>query len=844
MMIVAATATAQSSDCPGWKNPNSFNTGSTDYFWTARVGDRVSSGASSGYTVYSTCAASNCPNITGNSNITSSTYNTGSDAGITCCSHGDLWDAAQDHRFMIIHHANAGIDQLTVNGSNGMPRIPPGYTTSIRLGDPRSSYQGASNSFNWSSSHPNKSSEALFYTMKVTPMNALLIINYAVVGRCYDHNPSVAGEFLIRVVKQNSDGTWPNAPINDSMWFRISAPPIPASGVPDLPWVMGRPGTYCSSTTCAYVYKPWAKAAISLSQYLYENVRVELYTSDCVPTVDPIYAYIAGDYQPMLIHSIGCADARSEAIDTLTAPEGLLSYTWYVAQRGSEIEIYNPSHMDTVPFRQVSATSTSNIYTPTLADFIVHQGPNAGDTIATQTFLCKMTSALDPNKVFSSKVYANVTNHKPMLYYQASPDCDQNIQFTDLSYGFGSDEIEGDSIRWIIYSDTLCTSVLDTLWGVNATYHFPDEGYYKVAQRVKVFNRDCGNEQLFVCRAYKRHPVPILLADTIVCEGETAMAYCGADCGMQKRWLIGDSVVRPDEFHSRDTVTWLPALGLTTLQLTTYTDSLCPATTYATLKTLGNSQIASTLDPSILCLGDTAQLSAVGIDAPYWTSVPYDSTLAAGQGQNTVSISPAVTTTYYVQPSHPTRCTQDAPPITVIVLRYPEPRIWANKSFVDLANPILYLEDRSLYGNSSHWTFSDGQHAEGGHIEHTFATADDSVTIFLRSCNEERCCADTSLSLPFRTNALWIPNTFTPDGPGNTHFRFFTTLDIIDFEINIYDRHGLLVYHGTDFDAGWDGKTADGTPCPQGAYAYQYTYILADTPTHKHNGIGTVTLLR
>ena len=129
-------------------------------------------------------------------------------------------------------------------------------------------------------------------------------------------------------------------------------------------------------------------------------------------------------------------------------------------------------------------------------------------------------------------------------------------------------------------------------------------------------------------------------------------------------------------------------------------------------------------------------------------------------------------------------------------------------------------------------------------VDHWFGAAEDSVWIALHACNELRCCADTTVTIPIVTNVLWIPNTFTPDATQNNRFAFFTTLDIIYFEIWIYNRQGLLVYHGTDMNQPWDGNSLNGTPCPQGAYAYHYIYSTSQTPTRRHTGTGTVTLLR
>lgn len=748
---------------------------------------------------------------------------------------------------MIITAANAGIDELTVNGSNGMQRIPPGYTSCIRLGDPRAEYvQGVSpHSFEWSSSHGNKGSEALFYTLEVKPNNALLFINYAVVGRCYSHTPAEAGEFMIRVVQQNDDGTWPNAPINDSMWFRISAPPIPSTGVPNAPWVMGKPGSSCGSTTCAYVYKPWAKVAINLSKYLYQKIRVEMYTSDCVPKVDPIYAYICGDYQPMRINSVGCAAPTSPYIDTLKAPTGLTQYTWYVATKGAEVDIYNPTYMDTVHFRQLTQPSDNNEYMPTVADFVLTEGPYAGDTVSTQTFMCTMISALDPSKPFMSKIYTNLENSKPTPYISLNTDCNRKVHLMNGSVTFGNDQIDPDSTRWVVYTDSMGTQVLDTLWGEDIEYQLPADGYYRVSMRTMISGKTCSSLKDAVFRILTSHEVPIALSESTICENENVLAWAIGGEGYEKEWRIDDSMAyRSDAQHPYDTVTFSPAPGNHVISLTTTTDGQCPATTTIGLKVIGNNTITSNVDASLICRGDSVTLSALGIDLPRWTSSPYDSSLVGTDGQNVVTVAPQVTTSYRVEPTGNSRCIQNASDITIIVLPYPEPTIWTSKPYVDITDPALTVEDRSPYGNSSQWNFSDGQVAVGHRLTHTFDAMEDSVIIVLHTCNENRCCSDTSVTLPMQVNALWVPNTFTPGENTNGTFAFISTIPVTEFEIWIYNRYGLLVYHGTDFEKGWDGRDMNGNPCPQGTYAYFYSYTLSIEPDRTHTAIGTATLLR
>ena len=473
------------------------------------------------------------------------------------------------------------------------------------------------------------------------------------------------------------------------------------------------------------------------------------------------------------------------------------------------------------------------------------EGPHAGDTVSTQTFMCTMNSALDPHKPFMSKIYANVTNTKPTAVTSLNTDCNLTVHLLDHSYNYSSEQIDPDSTRWIIYADTIGSVVLDTLWGASVDYQLPNDGYYMVSMRVMNFGASCSSIKETVFRVLQGHEIPIAMEETVLCEGETAMAW-GVGCeGLETEWRVDDSLLfRSDAQHPYDTIRWVPTAGDHVLTLLTTTDGQCPATTAISFKVIGNSTITSSTDASLICRGDSVVLSALGIESPRWVSTPFDSSLVGIEYQSTVTVAPQVTTTYTVVPTGDSRCMQNASNITIMVLQYPEPTIYTSRPAVELTNPSLHIEDRSPNSTSSQWTFSDGYTDEGSSIDHYFNTAEDSVWIALHACNENRCCADTMVWLPVQVNALWIPNTFTPNGETNNRFAFSTTLEITYYEIWIYNRQGLLVYHGTDINQPWDGVDYHGNACPQGAYVYHYVYSCTQDPTRRHTGDGTVTLLR
>lgn len=834
--LFAALAVNGQNDCPGFKNTLSFDDGEGYFFWSARVGDRTYNSSNhndttTGYHIMSTCV--NNPDIIGHDNITSSIYDSGPDFNITYCDH-TFFDA-NDHRFQIITAANGGLDQFTVGpGSSGITRIPPGYLTSIRLGDMRSTGQ-AIDLCNPNPFGNNKGAEALFYTMRVNPYNTLLFINFAIVARRFSHTAYEAGEFMIRVVAQNDDGSWPNQPINDSMWYKVSAPTFDNDEMPPG-WTSG----YGVSGTCSYAYKPWTKVAISLSNYLYRNVRIEMYTSDCIYNFDPIYAYISGDYQAMAINTVGCVDINSNAIDTLRAPEGLNSYQWYVTTQGYETNILNSSYMETVHFRPVAGSNNSSVYSPTVEDFVLSEGPNAGNIVGKQTFLCVMTSALDPNKPIVSKVYTNLNNNRPVMRIREEADCDLGVQLYDESFILGNNTICPDSSRWILYADALGNTPLDTLWGPAVNYRFPEEGSYLVSLRVLPYNSPCGGVTSKVVRAYRQHTARMELENSVLCDGYPAKVWCDNDCYLNKQWQIGEFTV-----NNIDTVAWMPVLGTTPISLTISDSGMCPSSVTDSVLCYGIVDVnVSTVSQSV-CPGDSVVLYAEGIDTPRWTSSPYDPALDNQQGHDSVLVFPLVNTAYSVQPSTDIPCIQSNTGATVKVHPYPLLKVETSASFADVIDPTISFTDLSENSAERLWVFSDGTQATSPHITHTFTIeGQDSVGVSLHTCNALLCCADTSMMFPVKTTTLWFPNAFTPGADINNTFGVVSAANIVYYEIYIYNRQGNLVFHSSSPTQAWDGRTGEGTECMMGAYVYYYRYTLDTNPNNVLEGRGTVTLIR
>jgi len=68
--------------------------------------------------------------------------------------------------------------------------------------------------------------------------------------------------------------------------------------------------------------------------------------------------------------------------------------------------------------------------------------------------------------------------------------------------------------------------------------------------------------------------------------------------------------------------------------------------------------------------------------------------------------------------------------------------------------------------------------------------------------------------------ALYSPNAFSPDGDGINDLFKISGQGINDFQIEIFNRWGQMVYKSIDLSNGWDG-TFKGKNLPTGTYVYK-----------------------
>ena len=113
--------------------------------------------------------------------------------------------------------------------------------------------------------------------------------------------------------------------------------------------------------------------------------------------------------------------------------------------------------------------------------------------------------------------------------------------------------------------------------------------------------------------------------------------------------------------------------------------------------------------------------------------------------------------------------------------------------------------------------------------------------VAVRNLNDQIISTSNAISVE-KPYALYAPNAFSPDSDGINDFFKISGQGILDFQIEIYNRWGQMVYKSDDLSKGWNG-TFKGKNLPTGSYVYKIKTI------KNGNGeelvkTGTVALIR
>ena len=227
----------------------------------------------------------------------------------------------------------------------------------------------------------------------------------------------------------------------------------------------------------------------------------------------------------------------------------------------------------------------------------------------------------------------------------------------------------------------------------------------------------------------------------------------------------------------------------------------------------------------------------------HWSSQPLDTLLLAQDTLATVRVSPRTVTDYLLFADYRPDpfCPFDTS-ITLTPVAVPEAELKVYPETLGYGRLNFKAYDISRQQEAHRAWYLDWQRQDetGAVLSGTASASADSVVVALELTGAQ--CRDTAVAvIPVCRVALFPPNVFTPLADDNNRFTI-PSIGVLDGELYIYNRDGLLVAHLTTLS--WDGRDSHGTLCPQGAYVWRLLYHAVDQPRQLHTLVGTVTLLR
>lgn len=238
----------------------------------------------------------------------------------------------------------------------------------------------------------------------------------------------------------------------------------------------------------------------------------------------------------------------------------------------------------------------------------------------------------------------------------------------------------------------------------------------------------------------------------------------------------------------------------------------------------------------------TLTLGSINSNQYEWWSEPDNGELALQSGETEVTVLPLVATTYYVKAwaTGHEECAETAN-IRLNPVRMPRASFETHPGYLSMERNEWNATDHSIDIDWRNWYVNGSYYGDESHISGTITPPIDSLNVVLIVGTEE--CQDTARrTIPFANINLWIPNVFTPSQDWNNFFGAEGT-GIKDFEMWVFNREGLLVFHSETMADKWDG-THKGTKCPQSSYTYRVKYTTVAEPESEMVLIGTVTLMR
>lgn len=298
---------------------------------------------------------------------------------------------------------------------------------------------------------------------------------------------------------------------------------------------------------------------------------------------------------------------------------------------------------------------------------------------------------------------------------------------------------------------------------------------------------------------------------------------------------------------------WIPSTGLSDPNISNPVATPGTSTVYSVIISEGGCSDTLSVPLEILPMPEAAILSSVREGCPDFTVSFLDASSNGihwiwnfGDGQISNQQNPSHT---YTQPgeyqvtlttANIGGCKAASNPVIIRVADPGQAEFTANPelpAMVSLPNTAIQFLDQSLRPNAWRWEFGDGRESAEQNPVHAYNQPGEYM-ITLTTTTPEGC--QTSVThgpVVVYTPDLFIPNVFTPNADGVNDGFLVQYTGSQPFQINIYDRWGVMLFSSKNKTEAWDGTTGKGEAVAEGTYYYTVTIGGKDYT-------GNVTLLR
>ncbi len=184
-------------------------------------------------------------------------------------------------------------------------------------------------------------------------------------------------------------------------------------------------------------------------------------------------------------------------------------------------------------------------------------------------------------------------------------------------------------------------------------------------------------------------------------------------------------------------------------------------------------------------------------------------------------------------------------PNYIHIYPFPVAAFSASPTSATMYNPTIYFTDESVGANSWNWTFGDNLNGTSSNQNpsYTYSEIGTYTTVLIVS-NSYGCLDTASETISIQDEfEFYVPNAFTPNGDGTNNTFQGYGVGIATYQMEIYDRWGMMIYETDDYYRPWDGTTRwSSTIVQQDVYVYKIHVL--DIFDKKHFYLGSVTVVK